>query len=186
MKTQTQHGHQPAWLALLCLSLIAPRLLRVVAGIHVPDPTLAVFFLAGLSGARGRWLALGLLAVAGLDLTRISLGSGLDCITPGYPLRYAGFVSLWAAGRWSIDRGLAPAAGGLLAATSLAFLLTSGVFYLLSDTAGEPTLAGALAYAAQRLPERVATTLGYTLALLQVARWLWRSPTTAGQRPVAG
>lgn len=118
-------------------------------GQHLPDASLAVFFLAGFY-LRSGWGFLGLFAFATLiDLTAIGWGgvSGY-CLTPAYWLLVPAYGSVWAAGRWYARRhrdtastlpvlGVALLAGGLAAE-----LFASGGFYLFSGRFAEISLVG--------------------------------------------
>ncbi|MGE5154093.1 MAG: hypothetical protein ACM3ST_08765 [Bdellovibrio bacteriovorus] len=118
-------------------------------GQHLPDASLAVFFLAGFYLPRF-WGFMVLFAFATLiDLTAIGWGgvSGY-CLTPAYWLLVPAYGSLWAAGRWYAGRhresastlpvlGVALLAGGLAAE-----LFASGGFYLFSGRFADLSLVG--------------------------------------------
>jgi hypothetical protein len=118
-------------------------------GQHLPDASLAVFFLAGFY-LRSVWGFGALFAFATLiDLTAIGWGgvSGY-CLTPAYWLLVPAYGSVWAAGRWYGGRHRAspatlPALGvALLSGGLAAELFASGGFYLFSGRFAEVSLVG--------------------------------------------
>jgi hypothetical protein len=118
-------------------------------GQHLPDASLAVFFLAGFYLGSG-WGFLGLFAFATvIDLTAIGWGgvSGY-CLTPAYWLLVPAYGAVWAAGRWYAGRhresvSTLPVLGGaLLAGGVAAELFASGGFYLFSGRFAEVSLVG--------------------------------------------
>lgn len=118
-------------------------------GQHLPDASLAVFFLAGfyLGGFRS-FLALFAFATL-IDLTAIGWGgvSGY-CLTPAYWLLVPAYGAVWAAGRWYRGRHresvstLPVLAGTLLVSGIAAEALASGGFYLFSGRFAELSLIG--------------------------------------------
>lgn len=118
-------------------------------GQHLPDASLAVFFLAGfyLGGLSG---FLPLFAFATLiDLTAVEWGgvSGY-CLTPAYWLLVPAYGSVWFAGRWYARRHrlapstLLPLGGALLLSGIAAEVFASGGFYLFSGRFAELSLVG--------------------------------------------
>ncbi|RKT45385.1 hypothetical protein [Thiocapsa rosea] len=106
---------------------------------HLPDASLAVFFLAGLY-LRSIW---GFPALFGLatviDLTAIGWGgvSGY-CLTPAYWMLVPAYGVVWGMGRWSAGRleltkeSLPLLFGALLIGGVLSEVFASGGFYLFS------------------------------------------------------
>jgi len=118
-------------------------------GQHLPDASLAVFFLAGFY-LRSAWGFAGLFAFATLmDLTAIGWGgvSGY-CLTPAYWLLVPAYGSVWALGRWYANRHRESAAtlpvlaGALLVGGIGAELFASGGFYLFSGRFADISLVG--------------------------------------------
>ena len=117
-------------------------------GQHLPDASLAAFFLAGFY-LRPAWVFAALLALATLiDLTAIGWGGvSAYCLSPAYWLLIPAYATLWGAGRWyrSIHRpalSTLPRLGALLiGAGVLSEAFASGGFYLLSGRF-EPTPIG--------------------------------------------
>lgn len=105
---------------------------------HVPDPTLALFFVAGIYL---RFWQAPVLLLAGTGLTDVYsfyTGVSTHCLSPAYPLLVPTYLSLWFGGRFfqtlKIDsvKHAARLVGVLFVATFLAFVISSGGFYMLS------------------------------------------------------
>lgn len=118
-------------------------------GQHLPDASLAVFFLAGLYMGRLRIFGVLFAFATLIDLTAIGWGgvSGY-CLTPAYWLLVPAYGSVWAAGRWyarhhreSVST-LPVLAVALLAGGLAAELFASGGFYLFSGRFAEVSLIG--------------------------------------------
>ena len=106
---------------------------------HLPDASLAVFFLAGLY-LRSIWSFPALFGLATvIDLTAIGWGgvSGY-CLTPAYWMLVPAYGVVWGMGRWSAGRvemtkdGLPLLVGALLLGGVLSEVFASGGFYLFS------------------------------------------------------
>ncbi|MBI3778285.1 MAG: hypothetical protein HY274_05150 [Gammaproteobacteria bacterium] len=124
---------------LLALLMAATRYHHFGSALHLPDASLAVFFMAGfyLAGV----LAFPVLLVeAGLiDYLAITVGGVSDfCVTPAYGFLIPAYGAMWFAGRWAAGKvqmrwqSLLPLFGALFVATSIAFLISNGAFYMLS------------------------------------------------------
>ncbi len=124
-------------------------------GQHLPDATLAVFFLAGFY-LRPAWAFPALFGVAAaIDIIAVGWGGVSSyCLTPAYGLLLPAYGAVWAAGRWyagrheDAARTLPVLAGALLAGGLAAELFASGGFYLFSgrfETLSLAELAGRLA-----------------------------------------
>ncbi len=106
---------------------------------HLPDASLAVFFLAGLY-LRSIWGFPALFGLATLiDLTAIGWGGVSSyCMTPAYLMLVPAYGAVWGLGRWSAGRlefskkGLPLLFGVLLAGGVLAEVFASGGFYVFS------------------------------------------------------
>jgi hypothetical protein len=109
--------------------------------LHLPDASLAVFFFAGFY--RKKMLLGFLMALAALiDYLAISNGTSGWCVTPAYVFLIPTYAVMWFTGRYCSHLGARQAtelafstgAMGLLAlATSIAFIISNGSFYLFSD-----------------------------------------------------
>ena len=117
-------------------------------GQHLPDASLAAFFLAGFY-LRPAWVFAALFALATvIDVTAIGWGGvSAYCLSPAYWLLVPAYATLWGAGRWyrtlhRPDFSTLPRLGALLiGAGVLAEAFASGGFYLLSGHF-EPSLVG--------------------------------------------
>lgn len=136
-------------------------------GQHLPDASLAVFFLAGFY-LRARWVPLGLFALATvIDLTAIGW-SGVSgyCLSPAYGMLVPAYGSLWALGRWyqtrhRPDLATLPLLGAVLLIGGVAAeAFASGGFYLLSGRF-EPSLVGLGHSLVSYLPGTLAALIGY-------------------------
>lgn len=123
-------------------------------GQHLPDASLAVFFLAGFylrgraPGGIGVFAALFALATA-IDLAAIGWGGVSSyCLTPAYWMLVPAYGAAFGIGRWYAGRHedavstLPLLAGALLTAGLLAELFASGGFYLFSGRFAEVSAVG--------------------------------------------
>lgn len=140
MTTQCAHCKQPGLMLLgLAVLMVATRYHHFGSAIQLADASLAVFFLAGFYLAG--WLALPvLLALAGVvDYAAIHFGGVSDwCVTPAYWFLIPTYAAMWFGGRWYARkhamhwRSLPVLAAALAVATTLAFVISNGSFYLFS------------------------------------------------------
>jgi hypothetical protein len=136
--------------ALLVLLMAATRSHHFDSLTHLPDASLAAFLLAGIYLPLAAFPAL--LLVAGLaDYFAINYAGVSDwCFSPAYWFLIPTYAVMWYAGRFYAARhshswgGLALFAATALLATSAAFVISSGSFYLFSGRFAEMT---ALQYA---------------------------------------
>lgn len=117
-------------------------------GQHLPDASLAAFFLAGFY-LQSAWVFVALFALATIiDVTAIGWGGvSAYCLSPAYWLLVPACATVWGAGRWyrtlhRPDLSTLPRLGALLiGAGMLAEAFASGGFYLFSGHF-EPSLVG--------------------------------------------
>ncbi|EWC49280.1 membrane protein [Xanthomonas citri pv. glycines str. 8ra] len=168
------------------LLMTATRFHHVSDWLHLPDASMAVFFLGGLALRRhGYFIALLGLSVA-IDWTAVRLAGVSDfCITAAYAALPVAYGVLWYAGRATHAR-LRPSAAslsiawglGTLAAV-LSFLISNGAFYWWGGRYTDPHWAQYLQRAWQWGPLFVRTTALY-LAVVLAAAWCalrWRAAT---------
>jgi hypothetical protein len=162
----------------LAILMTATRFHHVGSALHLPDASMAVFFLGGLHVRRyGAFFALLALAVA-VDWATIT-GSGRDfwshhCLTPAYWLLPLAYAALWQAGRWTAvrwrwdARGLSLLGAAALVGASLSFAISNGAFYWFGGRYPEPNLGEYLARAWRWGPLFVRTMLAYVAVAVMV------------------
>jgi len=157
----------------LAALMAATRFHHFGSALHLPDASLAVFFLGGLYLRRTVAFGgcIGLAAL--LDYLAIVHGGVSDwCVTPAYAFLLPTYACLWWAGVWCARRerhgwrGYARLAGALLVATVFAFLISNASFYGLSGYFGELSLAGYAARVAKYFPSYLTSTLAYVAAAI--------------------
>lgn len=140
---------------------------------YLPDASLAVFLLAGFFLARLGWLAMLafgflLLEAGGVDYYAINVAGVSDwCVTPAYWFLIPTYASMWLGGRWftarqqNTLRSLALFGGVSWLATTVAFLISNGSFYLLSGRYSEMGVAEYAGRVAQYYPPYLTGSLMY-------------------------
>lgn len=152
----------------LAALMAATRFHHFGSPLHLPDASLAVFFLGGLylrrAVAFGAYIGLAAL----IDYVAIVHGGVSDwCVTLAYAFLLPTYACLWWAGVWCCTherhgwRGYARLAGALLVATGFAFLISNTSFYGLSGYYGELSLAEYAARIARHFPPYLASTVAY-------------------------
>ena len=161
-------------LGFLVLVMMATRFKHFGDALHLPDASMAVFFIGGLLLGR-HWMFAALLALAvAVDEVSIHYAGVSDfCVTPAYAFLPLSYAVLWYGGRWYAPR-LRPSAPSLLGvwgwallAASLSFAISNGAFYWLGGRYAQPHVAEYVSRLWQWGPLFVRTTLSYvTVALL--------------------
>jgi len=147
----------------------------------LPDASLAVFFLVGWY-ARSPWAFVGfLLGAFAIDYAAIVHGGVSDyCVTPAYVFLIPSYAALWGAGRGSqrsrpVSASLIRIGTALPVGATLAFVISSGSFFLFS---GRLEGADWIAYSlgvAQDYPAYLGAAMAYSasvLALDELARMI--------------
>ena len=136
--------------------------------LHLPDATLAVFFFAGFY--RKKALFIFLLALAGLiDYIAISNGTSSWCVSPAYVFLIPTYAVMWFAGRYcSALKSLKPADlamqfGVVALATSAAFIISNGSFYLFSGRYPDLSWGQYFSRVVQYYPPYVSAALLYAV-----------------------
>ncbi len=171
MDVKRLHPSELAIACALAALMAATRFHHFGSALHLPDASLAVFFLGGLylrrTVAFGGYIGLAAL----IDYLAIAHGGVSDwCVTPAYAFLLPTYACLWWAGVWCSRhdrhgwRGYARLAGALLVATGLAFLISNASFYGLSGYFGELSLAEYAARVARYFPPYLASALAYVAA----------------------
>ncbi|UBB26838.1 hypothetical protein LAG73_07100 [Pseudoxanthomonas japonensis] len=162
-------------LATFAILMIATRYHHFGDVLHLPDASMAIFFLGGLY-LRGHLPFLGLLGLAvGIDWAAVELAGVSDfCVTPAYAFLLPAYAVLWYGGRAYAPRmaqdwrGLCGALLVALACASLSFLISNGAFYWLGGRYPNPEWSQYLARIWQWGPLFVRTTLTYVASALLV------------------
>lgn len=174
----------------LMIVMVATRFNHVGDWLHLPDASMAVFFLGGLY-LRRHWQFAVLVALAfAVDWAAIELAGVSDfCVTAAYALLPLAYAVLWYAARALAPR-LGQGGGALtlawmlgVAAAVLSFLVSNGAFYWFGGRYPQPHLAEYLARAWQWGPLFVRTTAAYLAIALLVHYGVAR--IAAARRPLA-
>ncbi|WP_031435752.1 hypothetical protein [Methylobacter tundripaludum] len=136
--------------------------------LHLPDASLAVFFFAGFY--RKKALFPFLLVLAGLiDTIAISHGTSSWCVSPAYVFLIPTYGVMWFAGRYcSAFKSLKPAEllmqfGVITLATSAAFVISNGSFYVLSGRYPDLSWGQYFSRVAMYYPPYVSSALVYMI-----------------------
>ena len=133
----------------LAALMLATRFHHFGSALHMPDASLAIFFVAGFYLRRVAFFALlGAEAVL-IDYVAVNYaGVSSWCITPAYGALALSYVVAWAGGYWVSRNAALNTAFALrlalsaFAATSAGFLLANGAFYWLSGRIVDPNWSG--------------------------------------------
>ncbi len=185
--------------AALAALMIATRVHHFGTALHLPDASMAVFFLAGMilqRGSRGLGPLLpfvALVALAGVvDWASITYAGVSDfCVTVAYSFLLPAYAVLWYAGQlarrfdWSV-RGVVGRSALALAGASGSFLVSNGAFYWLGGRYADPHMAQYLERLWQWGPLFVRTTMAYVLMALVLHALAIAFTRTAAARRTAG
>jgi hypothetical protein len=169
--------------AVLAMVMLITRTHSLSPYMHLPDTSLASFFVLGFLVRRAAaFNGLFLLGFA-IDVVVINwFGQSNFCFTPAYWMLVPAYGTMWLAGRiaqdrWGMRAAALPAIAVLLvAATFVSQLFSSGGFYFLGGRFPDPTIAGFLPRLAKYFPPTLWATLGWSglaaaaIALLHVIR----------------
>ena len=181
--TSLSNRNTVVMIAALAVLMCMTRFSHFGTAIHLPDASMAVFFLGGLY-VRRHLAFFGYAALAGaLDFASVRYAGTSDfCITPAYSFLLPAYAVLWYAGRLYADRlqatagSLVAAAGVALVANVLSFVISNGAFYWLGGRYAEPHFTEYVSRLAHWAPMFVRTSMAYVgvalVAHLVVARAL--------------
>ena len=172
MNIKTTLNIKPGAVALMAL-MAATRFHHFGTAFSLPDASLAVFFLAGLY-LGGRYLFLTLLLEAGLiDYLAISqFGVSDFCVSQAYVFLVPTYAAMWLGGKYCAKFQLWSTASSarqfaaLIAATSSAFLISNGSFYLLSGRYPEASWAQYIERFGMYYPPYLTSTLIYAVVII--------------------
>lgn len=127
------------WLFGLAVLMLLTRTSHFGSSLNLPDASLAVFFLLGMIGGGIAGFSLLLIEAGLIDYVAITYANVSDyCVSPAYVLLAVAYGAMFMAGRWAVKYNTKTAYGmgstllWCLGATSIAFLVSNGSFYLLS------------------------------------------------------
>lgn len=174
MTTKSALALKPGLIALMAL-MAATRFHHFGTPFALPDASLAIFFLAGL-WLGGRYLFAALLVEAGLiDYLAITkLGVSDFCVSQAYVFLIPTYAAMWLGGKWcrqfaiQTPTALAQQFIALVVATSSAFLLSNGSFYILSGRYPEGNWTQYIERFAMYYPPYMTSTLIYGVLIFAV------------------
>lgn len=162
---------QPGAVALMLL-MAATRSSHIGTPFQLPDASLAVFFLAGLWFGGLRLFALLLAEAALIDFVVIQFfGVSSFCVSPAYVFLIPAYAAAWFGGKWCAQfeghsaSTLLKQFGILLAATTIAFLISEFSFYLLSGRHDALDWSQKLSKMANFYPAYIKSTLIYSTVI---------------------
>lgn len=123
---------------MLATAMLVTSGFHFATALHLPDATLAVFFLTGYYLRNKLALPLMLVLAGAFDYLAIKTGTSAWCVSPAYVFLIPTYAALWFGGRWFAARdqlnwkGLIALLTSLTVAGSVAFIISNGSFYLLS------------------------------------------------------
>lgn len=135
-------------LMLLMGVMLATRFHNVSSVTHLPDASLAIFFLTGFYFRRASYLIPLMALAGGIDYVATQhMGVSDFCLSPANPFLIPTYAAMWYGGRWYGARhsltlaSLAPLAAALFISGSVAFIISNFSFYLFSDRYADTGLA---------------------------------------------
>ncbi|HZX75982.1 hypothetical protein [Lysobacter sp.] len=191
MKTLSRNASLGLFAAFAAL-MVATRSHHFGTVLHLPDASMALFFLGGLY-LRRHWQFAGFLVLAVVvDWVSIEIAGVSDfCVTSAYSFLLPAYAVLWYGGRWYSTRMRAawqPMLGAFavaMACATLSFAISNGAFYWLGGRYENPHFAEYVARAWQWGPLFVRTTMTYVaaaLAMHALAAWSLRGRLSAAVR----
>ncbi len=163
---------------ILILLLLASEGHHFISAFHFPDPTLAVFFLAGRYIRQWQSWPILFLITFSCDYYLINFqGVNNFCFTSSYTFLIFAYGAMWFAGLFTRNYPINASGNALtlVAAISLgtffAFLISNGSFYWLSGRYPEPHFHEYLQRAAMYLPSYMATPW-FWLGIAAVAEFI--------------
>jgi len=165
----------------LCLLMAATRFDHFGSLTTLPDASLAIFFFGGLYLRNSPWFILLLAEGALIDFIAVQYGGVSNyCISPAYVFLIPTYGVLWVSGyfcnRYNVfsARGIITCGGILIAATSVAFLISNSSFYVYSGRFTDLTWLEYARKVVQYYPAYLLSTLIYAsmAVLIYAARRL--------------
>jgi hypothetical protein len=158
-------------LALMVL-MLATRYHHFGTVLHLPDASMAIFFVAGFYLAGTVALPLLMLEAGLIDYIAITMAGVSDfCVTPAYSMLVVAYGVLWYGGAFYAKKFYKPQLSsalpaGLIALASclLSFLVSNGSFYWMGGRYAEPHFAEFAARFMQYMPSFVSVAMAYIAA----------------------
>lgn len=178
MKTIMQNRSQWAIFFAMAFVMVATRYHHFGTALHMPDASLAIFFLAGFYLRPLIFFVLLFALGGGIDYYAITKGGVSDfCVTPAYAFLLPTYAVMWYAGRYYAGRhkmalsSLPLFAVSAVLSSLLAFLISNGGFYWFSGRFPDMSLAEYSARVAKYLWPYVSASIFYIglAALVHVA-----------------
>jgi hypothetical protein len=148
---------------------------------HLPDASWAIFLAAGFFLRRTSLFLLFMGTAVLIDFVAITrFGVSSFCVSSAYGFLVPAYGALWLGGRWLQAHfrkdltGLGLLVLTVVASAAVAFLISSGSFYVLSGKAGDVSLAGFIHQSMAYFPWFLQVTAGYVAAfsvIYLVAGW---------------
>ncbi|MDI9239972.1 hypothetical protein QLQ15_13750 [Lysobacter sp. LF1] len=172
MKSLTRRVNLVLFAAFAAL-MVATRFHHFGDVLHLPDASMALFFLGGLYLRRHWQFAVFIALAVAIDWVAIEHAGVSDfCVTPAYSFLLPAYAVLWYGGRAFSGRlqptwiSMLGASGVALLCATLSFAISNGAFYWLGGRYENPHLGEYLARAWQWGPLFVRTTMAYVVVAL--------------------
>ncbi|WP_266158693.1 hypothetical protein [Dyella silvatica] len=190
MKPLSRSSAVTVFVALLVV-MLATRFKHFGDVLHLPDASMAVFFLGGLYLRRHALFGLFMALAVVLDWVSISYAGVSDfCVTVAYSFLLPAYAVLWYGGRQyaaylqGSAGSLIGAFGVALLAASLSFAISNGAFYWFGGRYAAPHFSEYVARLWQWGPLFVRTTLSYiAVALAGHGLFAWATSSRLAGRP---
>lgn len=166
--------------AVLALLMTATRYYHFGSQWHLPDASLAVFFLGGWYLQRLGWAFLLMCQAALLDYLAISSGVSAFCISPTYGFLVPAYLAAWFGGRYltagnngfdnsnalAVFYGVLRVIAAWCLSVSVAFFISNGSFYWLSGRFPQANMAQYFDRVIQYYPSYLLSPVIYIVAAL--------------------
>jgi hypothetical protein len=158
-------------LALMVL-MLATRYHHFGTALHLPDASMAIFFVAGFYLAGTVALPILMLEAGLIDYIAISMAGVSDfCVTPAYSMLVVAYGVLWYGGAYYAKKfykpnpsTLLPAGLIALASCLLSFLVSNGSFYWMGGHVTDTSFAGSVENFMRYMPSFVSVAMAYIAA----------------------
>lgn len=168
-------------LLFLALLMVSTRFKHFGDALHLPDASMAVFFLGGLYVRRHLAFAFFVLLSVLLDYVSIRYAGVSDfCVTAAYAFLPLAYAALWYGGRLYTSelsgswRSLSGALAMALVCAAVSFAISNASFYWLGGRYAHPHMAEYLQRLWQWGPLFVRTTMSYVAVALLLHTFLQR------------